>query len=283
MERSRKGTDAGTLGKIAILGGGNIGSAMARGFVQSGDISAGDVIVTRRQVGTLEPLRRLGCTVHSDNIRAVREASMVIVAVRPRQMQGLLRQITPALKPGRHVLISTVTGVSIATIRQLVGEGIWIVRAMPNTAVAVRESMTCISAPGLPENIRHRVVRLFRLVGETVEIDEEYMTPATALCACGVAFFLRAIRAASQGGIEIGFHGEEALLMAAQTARGAATLLLRSGQHPEKEIDKVTTPRGCTISGLNEMEHHGFSSAMIKGIVVSAHKADKLLENNNDA
>jgi pyrroline-5-carboxylate reductase len=103
------------------------------------------------------------------------------------------------------------------------------------------------------------------------------MTPATALCACGVAFFLRSIRAASQGGIEIGFHWDDALLMAAQTAKGAAELLLQSKTHPESEIDKVTTPRGVTISGLNEMEHQGFSSAMIKGIVTSAQKAEKLL------
>ena len=106
------------------------------------------------------------------------------------------------------------------------------------------------------------------------------MTGATALCACGVAFFLRSIRAASQGGIEIGFHAEEALMMAAQTAKGAASLLADrkdiKDNHPEFEIDRVTTPRGCTIAGLNEMEHSGFSSAMIKGILHSAKKATTL-------
>ena len=102
------------------------------------------------------------------------------------------------------------------------------------------------------------------------------MTPATALAACGIAFFLRAIRAASQGGIEIGFHSHDALLMAAQTARGAASLLLQNTNHPEGEIDKVTTPRGCTIAGLNKMEHAGFSSALIQGIVTSAEKAEGL-------
>jgi pyrroline-5-carboxylate reductase len=104
------------------------------------------------------------------------------------------------------------------------------------------------------------------------------MIPATALCACGVAFFLRAVRAASQGGIEIGFHPEEALLLAAQTAKGSATLLLAEDHHPESQIDRVTTPRGCTIAGLNEMEHQGFSSAMIKGILVSAEKAARLYQ-----
>ena len=114
------------------------------------------------------------------------------------------------------------------------------------------------------------------LSGETLVISEEMMVPATALCACGIAFFLRCIRAASQGGIEIGFHPEEALLLAGQTARGAAALSLKEDTHPEGEIDRVTTPRGCTIAGLNEMEHQGLSSALIKGLIVSARAAESL-------
>ena len=112
-------------------------------------------------------------------------------------------------------------------------------------------------------------------------IDEELMGSATALAACGLAFFMRAIRAASQGGVEIGFHADKALKIAAQTAKGAASLLLENERHPEYEIDKVTTPRGVTISGLNQMEHDGFRSAMIKGIVTSAEKAAKLYSNNS--
>ena len=119
---------------------------------------------------------------------------------------------------------------------------------------------------------------LFNNVGQTLIIDEEQMASATALCACGVAFFLRAIRAASQGGIEIGFHSEEAFTIAAQTARGAATLLLDNDAHPEAEIDRVTTPMGATIAGLNEMEHRGFSSAMIKGITTSTEKVARLFQ-----
>jgi pyrroline-5-carboxylate reductase len=117
------------------------------------------------------------------------------------------------------------------------------------------------------------VKKIFDSMGKTLVIDEGLMVPATALCACGIAFFLRGIRAASQGGIEIGFHAEEALLMAAQTAKGAASLLVEAGNHPESEVDKVTTPQGCTIAGLNQMEHYGFSSALIRGIVTSASKA----------
>ena len=102
------------------------------------------------------------------------------------------------------------------------------------------------------------------------------MSAATALCACGIAFFLRSIRAAAQGGVEIGFHARDAITIAAQTALGAAQLLLQNGSHPEEEIDKVTSPKGCTIAGLNEMEHQGLSSAMIKGIKLSANIAKEL-------
>lgn len=148
---------------------------------------------------------------------------------------------------------------------------------MPNIAVAVGESMTCLCgdeeiSPGAMETAQG----IFAALGETIFIDEEQMTPATALCACGSAFFLRPIRAAAQGGVQVGFHAEDAIRLAAQTARGAATLLLNDGAHPEVKIDRVTTPRGVTIAGLNEMEHGGFSSAMIRGIVTAAEKASTL-------
>ncbi|MED5427551.1 MAG: pyrroline-5-carboxylate reductase dimerization domain-containing protein, partial [Candidatus Neomarinimicrobiota bacterium] len=140
-----------------------------------------------------------------------------------------------------------------------IGTGFPIVRIMPNTAISICESMESVK-------------RIFDQLGLTLVVKEELIGSATALCGSGLAFFLRAVRAASQGGTEIGFHAEEAILLAAQTARGAASLTLESKMHPESEIDKVTTPKGITISGLNEMEHQGFSSAMIRAIVRSAEK-----------
>ena len=128
---------------------------------------------------------------------------------------------------------------------------------MPNTAIAVGESMTCLASNDAHEEALTTAEAIFDTVGKTARIREEEMIAATALAACGVAFFLRAIRAASQGGIEIGFHSETAIAIAAQTARGAASLLLSQGNHPEQEIDMVTTPRGCTIAGLNQMERIG--------------------------
>ena len=142
--------------------------------------------------------------------------------------------------------------------------------------------MTCIADNEQFKDRIAEVRELFELVGETITINEEQMTSATALCACGIAFFLRAIRAASQGGNEIDFHAKDALKMAAQTAKGAACLLIANQSHPEDEIDKVTSPKGCTIAGLNEMEHHGFSSSFIKGITVSAKQAKELYFDKND-
>jgi pyrroline-5-carboxylate reductase len=138
---------------------------------------------------------------------------------------------------------------------------------MPNTAVEFGASMTCIS--GENDRVVELLQQLFDPLGQTMVINEHLMPAATILAACGIAFFLRFIRAVSQGGIQIGFHAEEAGKIASQTALGAAELMMRTDNHPETEIDRVTTPKGVTISGLNEMEHYGLSSAMIKGIVKS--------------
>lgn len=262
--------------RVAILGGGNLGRALALGWSRAGTVEAGAISVTRRQHERLSDLATAGIQVGSDNRAALAQSNVVVICVQPQQVEELLADISVAIDPKRHRVISAVSGVTISQLRSLLGDGVPIVRAMPNTAVAIEQSMTCLSAEPGSETAMEQACALFDAVGRTLVIPEEMMIPATALCACGVAFFLRSIRAASQGGIEIGFHPEEALLLAAQTAKGAASLLLSEERHPESEIDRVTTPRGCTIAGLNEMEHQGFSSAMIKGILLSAEKAAHL-------
>jgi len=264
------------MSKIAILGGGNLGRALALGWVDAGPLAASDIFLTRRQDEKLADLAAVGYRTGDDNRAAVRESDLIILAVQPQQLDALLAEIAADLDAGRHRLVSVVSGVSTAHIRAAIGDAVPLVLAMPNTAVAIGESMTCLSAGEASEGALKEAQELFDLVGKTLVIAEEMMGPATALCACGVAFFLRCVRAASQGGIEIGFHPEEALLLAGQTARGAASLTLRENAHPEGEIDRVTTPRGCTIAGLNEMEHRGLSSAMIKGLIVSARAAEEL-------
>jgi pyrroline-5-carboxylate reductase len=263
---------------VAILGGGNLGQALALGWTRTGRVPAERLTVTRRRVETLRDLAGQGIRVTDDNRAAVRASDIAILAVQPQQVTALLESIRHDLAARRHLLISVVSGVRIADIAERVGSEMRIVRAMPNTAIAIGESMTCLAVADDDTEALERAASLFETVGRTLAIREEMMVAATALCACGVAFFLRAIRAASQGGIEIGFHPEEALLLAAQTARGAASLLLQEERHPEAEIDRVTTPRGCTIAGLNEMEHQGFSSALIKGILLSAQKAAGLFD-----
>lgn len=264
------------MSTLAILGVGNLGRALALGWVGAGRLGASDIHLTRRQHEKLSDLAELGYKTGDDNRAAVRESDLVILAVQPQQLDALLAEIAGDLDADRHRLVSVVSGVSTAHIRAAVGDAVPLVMAMPNTAVAIGESMTCLSAGEASQDALEEAQELFDLVGKTLVIEEEMMGPATALCACGVAFFLRCVRAASQGGIEIGFHPEEALLLAAQTARGAASLTLREDAHPEDEIDRVTTPRGCTIAGLNEMEHRGLSSAMIKGLIASARAAEEL-------
>lgn len=262
--------------EIAILGAGNLGTSIATGLVESGKYKADSIALTRRRIALLETYKDQGFYVTKSNEEAIKRSEVIILAVEPSQIDELLKQIGPFLDPEKHLLISVVTSVEISYIKSIVSDKVHIVRAMPNTAIAIGESMTCICTDSDNNDVLETTTEIFNTVGKTVTILEEQMTAATALCACGIAFFLRSIRAASQGGIEIGFHADEALKMAAQTAKGAATLLADKDNHPEFEIDRVTTPRGCTIAGLNEMEHRGFSSAMIKGILHSAKKATTL-------
>ena len=261
--------------RIAIVGAGNLGTSLINGLINSNNFSATNFSLSKRKTTSLSSFKEKGCTVTSNNQEAIENADIIVLAVLPQKTDEVLKELANSLN-NNQLIISLVTGVKVQEIQNQIGKNIPIVRAMPNTAIAIRESMTCIStSPQWKEHIPI-VQEIFEQVGETVIINEDQMTSATALCACGVAFFLRAIRAATQGGTEIDFHASAALKMAAQTAKGAASLLLQNNSHPEDEIDKVTSPKGCTIAGLNEMEHSGFSSSFIKGITTSAEKAKGL-------
>jgi len=263
-------------GKIAIIGAGNIGSSIARGLLDSGEILPEALYLTRRKVEALSEFSERGCRTGTDNREAALFADTVILAVEPQKTDAVLQEIAGVLSADRQRLISIVTGVTVERMKSFLGADFPVVRAMPNTAIALRESMTCLAASKTDAAALEEALGIFSALGSALVISEEQMNPATALVACGVAFFLRSIRAASQGGIEIGFHSRDAIQMAAQTAKGAAELLLSGGKHPEEEIDRVTTPKGVTIAGLNQMEHEGFSSAMIRGITLAAEKASKV-------
>jgi pyrroline-5-carboxylate reductase len=261
--------------KIAIIGGGNLGTAIAEGLVKSGFTLPGHIMVTRRNVAALKGLEEKGILVGDDNDAAVRFADMVILAIKPFQVSDVLKAVKAGLDPQRHLICSVVTGVSLQEIQGVAGEGFPVVRAMPNTAIAIQESMTCICSRHTDKEQQSYVRDLFLQLGRVAFIEEKLMDAATVLGACGTAYAMRYIRANIQGGIEIGFDATTASLIAAQTVKGAAELLLQKGTHPEYEIDKVTTPKGCTIAGLNEMEHQGFSSSLIKGISASYEKISR--------
>lgn len=257
---------------IAIIGGGNLGASLAEGLLNSNFISPQQLWVTKRNIQSLQSLKLRGVQVTDQNLDAIQHATYIVLAVKPFQVKEVLEQIQPALQSNKHVLISLVTGVWMKEIREVVGVDIPLFRAMPNTAIAIQESMTCICASEVSAEQKNFVTELFNQLGKSVFIEEKLMDAATVLGACGTAFAMRYIRANIQGGIEIGFSAATASLIAAQTVKGAAELLLTKNTHPEQEIDKVTTPKGCTIAGLNEMEHQGFSSSLIKGVVTSYRK-----------
>jgi len=258
--------------KIAIIGGGNLGSAIAEGLTSSGFIKPEHIIITKRNISTLKALEEKGVMVSNDNVEAVKYADWVILAVKPFQIKEILQSLKPHLDPARHVLVSVITGIWIKDIQEILGDAFTLFRAMPNTAIAIQESITCICKHNAAAEQVSYAGDMFNQLGKTVFIEEKLMDAATVLGACGTAFAMRYIRANIQGGIEIGFDAATASLIAAQTVKGAAELLLIKHTHPEQEIDKVTTPKGCTIAGLNEMEHQGFSSSLIKGVVTSYKK-----------
>ncbi len=260
--------------KIAIIGGGNLGTAIAEGLLKSKFCKPADIAITKRKIETLQKLKDKGVTTTCVNADAVRNSELVILAVKPYQVSDVLNSFKKELS-ANHILVSVATGVLIADIEQSIQKKIPVFRAMPNTAISIRESMTCLSFTNAAEANINFVKNVFSALGKVVVIDEKLMEAATVLGACGTAYAMRFIRANIQGGIEIGFDVVTANLIVEQTVKGAAELLLQKGTHPEQEIDKVTTPKGCTIAGLNEMEHQGFSSSLIKGIAVSYQKIAK--------
>jgi len=259
---------------IAIIGAGNLGLAITNGLLSSGLLKNNTLTITRRKLAGLEEFADKGIIVTSDNKQAIAAADIVLFAVQPRQLNEVIESAKEVLKG--KLVVSTITGVKLHVLDELLGSQNNVVRAMPNTALAVKQSMTCISS-NAPKMVIKLVEDIFSVLGKTIVIEDELMQAATVLGASGIAFWMRLIRATTQGGIQLGFDAPEAQKIAVQTCLGAASLLMNnSGAHPETEIDKVTTPKGCTISGLNEMEHMGLSSALIHGIVASFTKINEI-------
>jgi pyrroline-5-carboxylate reductase len=258
--------------KITIIGGGNLGGAVAFGLIKSKQIEPSALTVSDRYLSVLNKFQEQGARVTDNNLEASRNADIIILAVKPYQAQEIIDEIKPVLN-SNQILISSVAGFGLLKLEEALSEtGVQTFRIMPNTAIAIQESMTMISTNVKSEEIRNLVIHIFDQLGKAIIISEDLMAAATVLGSCGIAFALRYIRAAMQGGIEMGFSAEMSQFITAQTVKGATGLILESGRHPEQEIDKVTTPRGITITGLNEMEHQGFSSSLIQGLIASFNK-----------
>lgn len=256
--------------KIAIIGAGNLGLSIAVGILHSD--GATQMYLTRRN---LEPLREFetygNVTLTKDNREAVAQSDILIFAVQPIHFAEILEDVKDLLHEN-HLLISTITGFSITSMESIVGTDKFIVRSMPNTAISVGRSMTCLCSNEIGKQRLELTKAIFNRMGHSLVIPESQMQAATVICASGIAFWMRLIRATTQGAIQLGFDAREAQELAMHTCSGAAELLITSGHHPEEEIDRVTTPMGCTIEGLNEMEHQGLSSSLIRGIVTSFDK-----------
>ena len=256
--------------KLAIIGTGNMGGAIARGLISAGTWRAGDLICTAKTDAGLARIQTTlsGVRATRDNRQAASEADIILLAVKPWLIEKVIEEIRPTLDFSQHIIISVAAGISLQEMEQLLAAPTppALFRAMPNTAVSVRDGVTFICQQNATEEQTALVNSLFAALGYTVVTDEQHLNAGTALASCGIAFSMRYIRAAMEGGVELGFRPEEAARIVEHTVHGAASLLLQSGMHPEVAIDQVTTAGGITIKGLNAMERSGFTAAVIDGL-----------------
>lgn len=256
--------------QITIIGAGNMGGAIAKGLFQhkkdfdSLKICLADV--SQEKLGKSSSYCDL---IFTDNVEAVANADIIIIAVKPWLVEIVLEEINASLNPDRHILVSIAAGITLESINRKLQYVFPVYRLIPNTAIALGESMTLIASQNTTDEQDIMISSLMEKLGKVMFIPETLMSAATSLTSCGIAYALRYVRAATEGGVEMGFSPMQAQQMVAQTLIGAATLLLEDSAHAEVEIDKVTTPGGLTIKGLNAMEDAGFTRAVIAGLKAS--------------
>ena len=244
-----------------------MGGAIARGLAKGSIFSESDITCTAKSNATLEKMRETnpGFTLLTDNLQAVQGADIVVFAVKPWLMKEVIEKVRPALLPSKQLYISVAAGIPCQELSEWTGSSS-VIRVIPNTAIEIQESMTFITAASLEMPQLELANRIFSELGNTMIVPESQLAACTALASCGIAFAMRYIQASAQGGVEIGVKASDAQKIVEHTMIGAAKLLLAKNAHPSTEIDKVTTPGGITIRGLNEMEHAGFTSAVIRGL-----------------
>ena len=257
--------------KIAVIGAGAMGGATVEGLIKGQQFKNEDITVSDPSQAVVEKFSKLGVSVTTDNKLAADTADIVCVVVKPWLVERVLKDIKPELNPQKQILIVIAAGVSSASIKEWLGEQCPpLFLAIPNIAIAEMASMTFIVPCDAAQQQTELVKAIFDEMGNTLITDEQHLAAGTTLASCGIAYAMRYIRAAAEGGVELGFKADDAKAIVMQTMKGAVELLETSGLHPEAAIDLVTTPGGVTIKGLNEMEHAGFTSAVIRGLKAGA-------------
>lgn len=256
--------------KISVIGAGAMGGAMVEGFVKCGMLAAADITVSAPHEATLERFKSLGVNVTTDNKAATAAGDVVFVVVKPWLAEQVIGEIKPAIDYSRQTIVSVMAGVSGSQLKEWLrgtdGKLPRLFIVIPNIAIAVKSSMTFIVPVNADEEATAAMAALFDSTGLQMVTEERLLGAATTLASCGIAYAMRYVRASTEGGVELGFKAHDAQRIVMQTMKGAVDLLQANGRHPEVEIDKVTTPGGMTIRGLNEMEHAGFTSSVIRGL-----------------
>ena len=254
--------------KISVIGAGAMGGAIVEGLLKSDVVRCDDITVCDHNQPVMDHFAGLGTSVTSDNAVAAKESDVVMVVVKPWCVEKTLAGIKDVLDYKKQLLVVVATGIPSEQINAWMdkdGEKPKLFLVMPNIAIAEKASMTFMSAIGASQGEINAVSDIFNDLGETLLMDESLFPAATAM-SCGIGYAMRYVRANVEGAVEIGFKAKVAQKMVLQIIKGAVELLQASGEHPESAIDKVTTPGGLTIRGLNEMEHAGFTSAVIRGL-----------------
>lgn len=250
-----------------------MGGAMADGFIKSGAVKPADISVANPTAQKLEHFALQGASVTTDNKTAAEGADIVIITVKPWLVEQVVNELKPVLNYTRQTIITVAAGISGSQFTAWLKKDDAVPQTfivIPNTAIAVLASMTFIVPVNATADTTAIVKALFDNVGQTMVTDERHLSAGMTLASCGIAYAMRYVRAAAEGGVELGFKADMAKDIVLQTMKGAVELLQANGNHPEAEIDKVCTPGGLTIRGLNEMEHAGFSSAVIRGLKAAA-------------
>jgi pyrroline-5-carboxylate reductase len=279
--RSAKGQSH-PVKKLALIGAGKLGEGLLSGLLQSGFIAPGHVEATVAHQPRADALaKKHGVKVHTDNRRAVRGADLVIVALKPQQVKGFLRETRKSLSRSA-LIISAAASVTTSLIERELGHRARVVRAMPNTPCLIRHGMTAIARSQHATDADLAIAqKIFASMGRVVVADEKHMDAITGLSASGPAYVYMIIESLAEGGVKMGLPRELSTELSAQTLLGASAMVLETGEHPAKLKDVVTTPAGCTIDGLLELEEGGLRVTLIKAVVRAAHRAKQLVESQN--